>query len=261
MRFDVNCSILFTELPLVRRAAAAKAAGFSGVECWWPWETVAPTDDEADAFVRAVADAGVELVSLNFHAGDMAAGERGIVSHPARTAEYRENVAAAVEIARRTGCRRLNAPYGLRVPGVDAAEQDAVAVENLAFAAEAAAKADAVVLVEAINSVDIPGFPVDTSAKAAAVAAQVGAPNIGLLADLYHLAKMGEDVADVLSRYRGAIRHVQVADPPGRGAPGTGTLDFDPAFRQLAEQSYDGWVGLEYLPTDPADSSTSFGWL
>jgi hydroxypyruvate isomerase len=222
---------------------------------------MAPSDAEADAFVRAVADAGVELISLNFHTGDMAAGERGIVSYPARTADFRENVAAVVEIAARTGCRRLNAPYGLRVPGVDAAEQEAVAVENLAFAADAAAKADAAVLVEAINSVDIPGFPVDTSDRAAAVVAQVDAPNIGLLADLYHLAKMGEDVADVLSRHRGAIWHVQVADPPGRGAPGTGTLDFEPAFRQLAEQGYDGWVGLEYRPADPADSASSFGWL
>jgi hydroxypyruvate isomerase len=90
---------------------------------------------------------------------------------------------------------------------------------------------------------------------------KTGAPNVGLLADLYHLAKMGEDVADVLSRRRESILHVQVADPPGRGAPGTGTLGFEPLFRQLAGQGYDGWVGLEYVPSDPADSSTSFGWL
>src|SRR6201992_3072903 len=141
LRFDVNCSILFTELPVFQRADAARAAGFGGggfwgpgggmgapggVEFGWPWEAMVPSDGEADAFVRSVKDAGVELVSLNFHTGDMAAGERGIVSHPARVAQFRENVAAAVELAGRTGCRRLNAPYGLRVPGVDAAEQDAV---------------------------------------------------------------------------------------------------------------------------------------
>jgi len=261
LRFDVNCSILFTELPLVRRACAAKAAGFGGVEFWWPWQAVAPSDAEADAFVRSVDDAGVELVSLNFHTGDMAAGERGIVSHPARAAEFRENVAAAVELAGRMRCTRLNAPYGLRVPGTDAAEQDAVAVENLAFAARAAGRAGASVLVEAINSVDIPGFPVDSSDKAIAVIEKVGAPNIGFLADLYHLAKMGEDVADVLSRYRESIAHVQVADPPGRGAPGTGTLDFEPLLRQLAGQGYGGWVGLEYVPAAPGGSASSFGWL
>jgi hydroxypyruvate isomerase len=222
---------------------------------------MAPSDAEADAFVGSIGDAGVELVSLNFHTGDMAAGERGIVSNPARVDAFRENVAAAVEIARRAGCTRLNAPYGLRVPGVDVAEQDAVAIENLAFAAAAAGKAGASVLVEAINSVDIPGFPVDSSGKALEVITKVGAPNAGLLADLYHLAKMGEDVADVLSRHRDSILHVQVADPPDRGAPGTGTLDFEPLFRQLAEQGYDGWVGLEYTPADPADSAASFGWL
>jgi hydroxypyruvate isomerase len=261
LRFDVNCSILFTELPLAERAAAAKAAGFGGVEFWWPWEAVAPSDAEADAFVTSIADAGVELVSLNFHTGDMAAGERGIVSHQGRAAEFRENVAAAVEIAGRTGCTRLNAPYGLRVPGIGAADQDAVAIENLAFAARAAARAGASVLVEMINSVDIPGFPVDTSGKAFSVIEQVDAPNVGFLADLYHLAKMGEDVAGVLSGHRESILHVQAADLPERSAPGTGTLDFEPLFRQLAEQGYDGWAGLEYLPSDPADSATSFGWL
>jgi hydroxypyruvate isomerase len=256
----VNCSILFTELPVLQRASAARAAGFSGVEFWWPWETMVPCDVEADAFVGSIADAGVELVSLNFHTGDMAAGERGIVSNPSRVHDFRENVAAAVEIARRTGCTRLNAPYGLRVPGVDVAEQDAVAIENLAFAASAAGKVGASVLIEPINSVDIPGFPVDTSGKALEVIAKVGAPNAGLLADLYHLAKMGEDVADVLSRHRDSILHVQVADPPDRGAPGTGTLDFEPLFRQLADQGYDGWVGLEYVPADSADSASSFAW-
>jgi hydroxypyruvate isomerase len=261
LRFDVNCSILFTELPLARRAAAAKAAGFGGVEFWWPWKAVVPSDAEVDAFVCSVADAGVELVSLNFHTGDMARGERGIVSHPARVAEFRENVAAAVEIAGRTGCRRLNAPYGLRVPGADAAEQGAVAIENLRFAAQAASGVGASVLVEPINSVDIPGFPVDTSGKALGVIGKTGAPNVGLLADLYHLAKMGEDVTDVLSRHRDSILHVQVADPPGRGEPGTGTLDFGPLFRQLAGQGYDGWIGLEYVPADPADSAASFGWI
>ena len=261
LRFDVNCSILFTELPMLQRAGAAKAAGFHGVEFWWPWEAMAPSDGEADAFVGSVKEAGVELVSLNFHTGDMAAGERGIVSHPARVGEFRENVAAAVEIAARTGCTLLNAPYGLRAPGVEAAEQDAVAIENLAFAAEAAGKAGVSVLVESINSVDIPGFPVDTSGKALEVITQVGAQNIGFLADLYHLAKMGEDVADVLGRYRESILHVQVADSPGRGAPGTGTVDFEPLFARLAAGEYDGWVGLEYLPPDGGDSSASFCWL
>jgi len=261
LRFDVNCSILFTELPLLARPAAARAAGFDAVEFWWPFEEMVPSDADADAFVAALADAGVELVSLNFHTGDMAAGERGLVSIPSATAAFRENIGACAEIARRTGCRRLNAAYGNRLEGVDPAEQDEVAIENLALAAQAAAAVGASVLLEAINSVDVPGFPVDSSAAAIAVIDKVPAANVAFLADLYHLAKMGEDVPHVLSAYRDRIGHVQIADPPGRGAPGTGTLDFEPLFAQLAAQGYAGSVGLEYFPVDPADSSTSFGWL
>lgn len=259
--FDVNCSILFTELPVTARASAAAACGFGGVEFWWPWPEAVPSATEADAFVESILDAGVQLVALNFHAGNLAGGERGILSHPGRSAEFRRNIPACVEIARRTGCTRLNAPYGQRLAGLDHDTQDAVAIANLRLAAEAAGNVGASVLVEAINSVDTPGFPVDTSARAMAVIRAVGAPNVGFLADLYHLAKMGENVADTLHRYREAIAHVQVADPPGRGAPGTGTLDFEPLFAQLAADSYDGWVGLEYLPSDPADSAGSFGWL
>jgi hydroxypyruvate isomerase len=261
LRFDVNCSILFTGLPLPERPAAAKAAGFDAVEFWWPFEEYVPTERDADAFVNAVGDAGTELASLNFHTGDMAAGERGILSDPGRVKEFRENVGAVTEIARRAGCTRLNAPYGNRLPHVSPAEQDAVAAGNLAFAAEAAAEIGATVLVEAINSVDVPAFPVDTSDKAAAVISGVPAGNVAFLADLYHLAKMGEDLPAVLRRHRDLIAHVQVADPPGRGAPGTGTLDFEPLFAQLAAQGYAGRVGLEYLPAGPGDSAASFGWL
>jgi hydroxypyruvate isomerase len=261
LRFDVNCSILFTELPLLDRPAAARAAGFDAVEFWWPFEEMVPSGADTDAFVAAIADAGVELVSLNFHAGDMASGERGLVSVPSAAGAFRQNIGACVEIARRTGCRRLNAPYGNRIDGADPAEQDAVAIENLTLAAEAAAAVGASVLVEAINSVDVPAFPVDSSDAAIAVIGKVPADNVSFLADLYHLAMMGEDVPRALSSQRDRIAHVQVADPPGRGAPGTGTLDFESLFAQLAGQGYAGSVGLEYFPIDPDDSSTSFSWL
>jgi len=151
---------------VLARPTAARAAGFDAVEFRWPFEERVPSDTEADAFVAAIADAGVELVSLNFHAGDMAAEERGLVSVPAATGAFRQNIGACVEIARRTGCRRLNAAYGNRLDGVDPAEQDAVAIENLTLAAAAAAAIGASVPVEAINSVDAPTFPVDSSEAA-----------------------------------------------------------------------------------------------
>jgi hydroxypyruvate isomerase len=261
LRFDVNCSILFTELPLLWRPAAAKAAGFDAVEFWWPWTEMAPADKDADSFVAAIEDAGVRLVSLNFHAGDMAAGDRGLVSIPSAAAAFRENVTACAEIAGRTGCRLLNAPYGNRVDGVDPAWQDEVAIENLMIAASAAAPAGATVLVEAINSVDIPRFPIDSSDAAIALIGKIPADNVAFLADLYHLATMGEDLPAKLAEYGDRIGHVQIADSPGRGMPGTGMLDFEPLLEQLAAQGYAGSVGLEYIPLDQADSSTSFGWL
>jgi hydroxypyruvate isomerase len=261
LRFDVNCSILFTELPLLRRPAAAKAAGFDAVEFWWPFEDMVPSDTDADSFVAALGDAGVRLVSLNFHAGDMAAGDRGLVSIPSAAAAFRQNIAACVEIAERTGCRLLNAPYGNRVDGVDPARQDEVAIGNLTIAASAAAAAGATVLVETINSVDVPRFPIDSSDAAIAVIGKIPAGNVAFLADLYHLATMGEDLTVKLAEYGDQIGHVQIADPPGRGMPGTGTLDFEPLLAQLAAQGYRGSVGLEYYPLEAADSSTSFGWL
>ena len=110
LRFDVNCSIPLPNCRWLCGRRPRKAAGFDGVEFWWPWAGMVPTGAEADAFVGSIGDAGVELVSLNFHAGDMAAGERGILSHPARAGEFREHIAACVEIAERAGCIRLNAP-------------------------------------------------------------------------------------------------------------------------------------------------------
>jgi hydroxypyruvate isomerase len=274
VRFDVNCSILFTELPLLERPAAAKAAGFDGVEFWWPWdERPVPTDKEADAFIAAIGDAGVELVSLNFLTGDMAAGERGLLSVPRASGAFRRNIEACTELAARAGCTLLNAPYGNRLDPADArltAEQDDLAIENLTLASQAAAAASpvATILIEPINSVDVPRYPVDTPARALALIdrwekAQVAghAANLALLADLYHLAMMGEDLSATLARHGGKIGHVQVADVPGRGAPGTGTMDFEPLFAQLAGQGYAGHVGLEYVPGDPADSPASLAWL
>jgi hydroxypyruvate isomerase len=265
LRFDVNCSILFTELPLLQRPAAAKAAGFDAVEFWWPWDDPVPADTEADAFLAALRDAGTELASLNFITGDIAAGERGLLSIPAASQRFRANIPACAELAAQAGCTRLNAPYGNRIDPADpklTAGQDELARENLELAAQAAAKAGVRVLIEPINSVDVPLYPIDTSAKAIALIESIGISNLEMLADMYHLATMSENLSDTLARYAARIGHVQVADAPGRGAPGTGTIDFEPLFAQLAAQGYAGRVGLEYIPNVPCNSAaSSFGWL
>jgi hydroxypyruvate isomerase len=259
--YDVNCSILFTELPLLERPAAARAAGFGAIELWWPFADPVPGDREVEALVRAVEDAGVRLAGLNFAAGDLAGGDRGLLSWPDRAAEFRDNVEATVGIGERLGCRAFNALYGNRVEGADPAAQDELATEQLALAGRAAARVGGTVVLEPLSGA--PRYPLRTAADAVAVldrvAAAAGVANLGLLADLYHLASNGDDLGRVTDEHAGRVAHVQIADVPGRGAPGTGTLDLDRHLGRLAAAGYRGWVGLEYVPDGP--SADSFGWL
>ncbi|UFS97626.1 hydroxypyruvate isomerase family protein [Nocardia huaxiensis] len=244
-KFDVNCSILFTDLPLLERAGAAKAAGFDGVEFWWPFgDNPVPGDKEIDAFVRSIEDAGVELVGLNFI--DLIPAGRGLVSIPGEENRFRDNIDVAVGIAERTGCRALNALYGNRIDGVEPEKQDALALENLGLAARAAQRIGATVLLEALNSIESPQYPIDSSEHAIRIIEQVGEPNVRFLCDLYHLARMGENLTSVIDTWAGYLGHVQIADSPGRGRPGSGDLDFEELFAALDAAGYEGWIGLEY---------------
>jgi hydroxypyruvate isomerase len=257
LRHTVNCSLLFTELPLLERPAAARQAGFGAVEFWWPFVEAVPPDRQVDAFVTAITDAGVQLTGLNFFAGDMPGGDRGLVSWPKRAGEFRDNVEVTVGIGSRLGTQGFNALYGNRLEDVPAASQDEVAVENLAFAARAARRIGATVLVEPVSGA--PRYPLLTAGDALAVIDQVGEPDIGLLADLYHLAVNGDDVERVIAEHTSRIAHVQIADAPGRGEPGSGTLPLDQQLTALEAQGYAGWVGLEYKPSTSTDEC--FGWL
>ena len=247
LRYEVNCSILFTELPLLERPAAAKQAGFDAVEFWWPFAEAVPSDADVDAFVAAVEDAGVQLVGLNFFAGDMPGGDRGLVSWPKRSGEFRDNIDVTVGIGERLGCRAFNALYGNRVDGHSAAEQDELAVENLGLAAAAAARIQGTVLVEPVSGAE--RYPLRTAAEVLAVVDRVQAANIGLLADLYHLAVNGDDVDRVIAEHTDRVAHVQIADAPGRNEPGTGTLPLETQLTALEANGYTGWVGLEYKPS------------
>jgi len=262
-RYDVNLSILFTELPLLERPAAAAAAGFDAVELWWPFADPVPPDRDVDALVGALTDAGTRLVGLNFDAGDMAGGDRGLLSIPAWSARFHDNVDVALGIAERTGCQALNALYGNRVETATPQEQDELGIENLARAARAASRTGAVVLVEALNSYESPRYPLLSAADAIGVTERVqaaaGVDNVRFLCDLYHLGRMGEDLDKVITTCTDRIAHVQIADIPGRNQPGTGQLNFDHLLGLLADAGYTGYVGLEYKPTGA--SADSFDWL
>ena len=195
---------------------------------------------------------------LNFFAGDMPGGDRGLVSWPARSTEFRDNIDVTVGIGERLGCRAFNALYGNRTDDTTPDEQDALAAENLALAARAAQRIGGTVLVEPVSGA--PRYPLLTAADALAAIDRAGERrNIALLLDVYHLAVNGDDVDAAIEAAAGRIGHVQIADAPGRNEPGTGKLDIDRYLDRIAATGYDGWVGLEYKPT--AASADAFDWL
>lgn len=257
--YTVNCSILFTDLPVLDRPGAARAAGFEAVEFWWPFIEATPPEPDVKAFVRAIEQAGVQLSGLNFFAGYMAGGDRGILSDPALTTEFRDNVQVAIGIADSLGTRAFNALYGNRIDGIAPEVQDEVATKNLAYAAQAAERIGATVLIEPVSGA--PRYPLETAADAVRVIERVhaesGATNLRLLADVYHLYVNNDDVtAALLSNYE-RIGHVQVADAPGRGEPGTGEVPLGDYLAILLGRDYSGYIGLEYKPSRP----DTFDWL
>lgn len=262
--YTVNLSILFSELPLLERPAAAAAAGFTAAELWWPFGTeAAPSDGELDALRKAFDDAGVRLTGLNF-LDDLTVGAKGTVSLPAERDRFRSNIPVATALARSLGAGALNALYGNRVAGVPAAEQDALALENLTLAARAAHSIGAILLIEALNRVDAPDYPLHTAKAAVEVVDRVneatGLGNAKFLCDFYHLAVNGEDLAAVVADHADRIGHVQIADNPGRNEPGTGGLDFEDLLGRLTAAGYRGRIGLEYKPSTGV-SADSFAWL
>ncbi|MFJ4282374.1 TIM barrel protein [Streptomyces massasporeus] len=265
-RFNVNLSILFTELPLLERPAAAAAAGFTAVELWWPWvDSPVPEQAELDALKRAIEEAGVQLTGLNFYAGQLPGPDRGALSIPGEESErFRANIDVAAGFADSLGCKALNALYGNRVEVVDPAEQDALALENLILAARAADRIGAVLLIEALNRPESPLYPLVSAPAAVTVVDRVneatGLDNARFLMDLYHLSMNGEDLPAVIEEFTAKTGHVQIADNPGRGAPGTGSLPLEDLLDQLKKAGYDGWVGLEYKPGD-RPSAEAFDWL
>lgn len=253
MIFELNVSILFTELPYLDRFAAARAAGFEAVESWWP------TGEDPDRVVEAVRESDLRLVGLNFDGGDMAAGDRGLVSDPDRAAQFRENVPIALDIAARLGCTRLNALLGTERPGLERSRQLALAAENVRWAAEQGEPQGATVLVEPVNRKENGPYLLDTTDRVAAFLVELGRPNVRMLFDCYHAQRGEGDVANALERHFGLIGHVQIADSPHRNEPGSGEINYRYLLGVLRRLGYDGYVGLEYKPRGGTEES--LGWL
>jgi hydroxypyruvate isomerase len=255
MRFSANVSILFKEFPLLERFGQAAAAGFAAVEFWWHGH-------EADlgAVESAVGDAGLDVALFNFDAGDMAAGDRGLVSDPDRQHLFRENVPVALDLARALGCERMNVLVGHEIPGMDREEQLALARENVRFAAEKAEEADVSVMVEAVNTFENGPYLLYTTEQAVEFVERVGRENVRIQHDFYHMQRMEGNLVANLREHFDHIGHVQIADSPGRGEPGTGEIHYPFVLRELEKLGYDGYVGLEYNPTTET-TEESLGWL
>jgi hydroxypyruvate isomerase len=254
LRFDANVSLLFREVPFLERFERAARAGFAAVEFWWP------SGEDLGAVESAIRDSRLEVVLFNFDAGDMAAGDRGLLSDPVRQAAFRDNVPGALELAQRVGCSQLNALAGLRLPGRELEEQLSLATENLRWAARQAAAVGAKVLVEAVNTFDNGPYLVTRTAEAAALIDRVGESNVALQYDAYHMQRMEGNLSATIREYRDRIAHVQIADSPGRGEPGTGEINFAYLFGVLEEIGYRGHVGLEYIPTT-STTEDSLSWM
>jgi hydroxypyruvate isomerase len=250
MRFAANVSILFKEAPFLERFGRAAAAGLSAVEFWWPPEPL----DEVEAAIR---EAGLEVALFNFYAGDMPAGDRGLPSDPDRQHEFRENVPVALELAQRLGVRRLNALVGLDKG--DRAGQLNLAAENIAWAADEAAQIGAEVLIEAVNTFENGPYLVPTTKDALALVQTIDRPNVRLQYDAYHMQRMEGNLVATITEHIDRIAHIQVADSPGRGEPGTGEINYRFVLDAIESLGYEGWIGLEYNPTTTTEESLS--WL
>lgn len=254
MRFCANVSILFKEVPLLERFDRAREAGFSAVEFWWP------SGEALSEVERAVKDAGLEVALFNFDAGDMPGGDRGLLSNPDRIEQFRENVPVALELAGRLGCGKLNALVGHRLEGMGREEQMDLVRENVAWAAEKAAGQGAEVMIEAVNTFENGPYLLYTTEEAAAFVESVGRWNVKIQYDVYHMQRMEGNLVETMRKHIGRIGHVQVADSPGRGEPGTGEIHYPYVFAELEGLGYDGHVGLEYNPTTET-TKESLGWL
>jgi hydroxypyruvate isomerase len=249
--------MLWPERPFLDRFEAAARAGFKAVEFLFPYEH--PSEVIAERLRRH----GLQLVLHNLPPGDWAAGERGLACIPGREAEFRDGVALAARYARVLGTPRWHCMAGIRPPGVPEDEARATWIANLRHAAAEARKLGIVVLVEPINTYDMPGYFVSRPRQAVALIDAVGADHVLLQYDIYHAQRMEGELANTLAALLPRIGHLQLADTPGRHEPGTGEINYRFLFEHIDRLGYSGWIGCEYRPLDETAGGTDRGldWL
>lgn len=252
-RFAANLTLLFTEVPFLERFERAAKAGFAAVEFQFPYAF------DPGEIQQQLEQHQLTLVVHNLPAGDWEAGERGIACHPGRESEFRAGVAQALRYAQIFGVTQLNCLVGKTLPGVAPAAQHQTLLANLRYAAAELHRAGLRLLIEPINTFDVPGFYVNRSDQALSLLDEVGAENIWLQYDLYHAQRMQGELAATLQQHISRIGHIQLADNPGRHEPGSGEINFPFLFAHLDRLGYPGWVGCEYLPATTTEAG--LGWI
>ena len=252
-QFAANLTMLFTEEPFIDRFEAAAKAGFKAVEFLFPYAHT------AQQIRNAALEADVRIVLHNLPAGDWDAGERGIACLPDRVAEFREGVARAIEYARQLGVTQLNCLAGKVPAGADPAALRATFVDNLRYAAAQLAPHGIRLLIEPINTFDIPGFYLHGTQQALDIIDEVGSDNLFLQYDIYHMQRMEGELAATMQKHLPRIGHIQLADNPGRNEPGTGEINYAFLFQHLDRIGYTGHIGCEYKPK--TTTTAGLGWL
>lgn len=252
-RFAANLSMLYNEHGFIDRFAAAAKSGFKGVEYLFPYGY--PKEQLAET----LAEHGLVQVLHNLPAGEWAAGERGIACLPDRVHEFRDGVGSAIEYATALGCKQVNCLAGIAPAGAHPDALAATFVDNLKFAAARLADAGIRLLIEPVNTRDIPGFFLAGTEQALAIIAAVGSTNLWLQYDVYHMQIMEGDLARTIEANLPRIAHLQIADNPGRNEPGTGEINYPFLFDWIDRIGYDGWIGCEYKPK--ARTADGLDWI
>ncbi|MEY4318110.1 MAG: hydroxypyruvate isomerase [Pseudomonadota bacterium] len=251
--FSANLSMLFTEVPFLDRFELAAQAGFQAVEFLFPY------DHPAQDIRQRLDDNGLQLVLHNLPAGNWDHGERGIACHPDRTAEFRSGVTRAIDYAQALGVKQLNCLVGKAPTHLADVVLHTTLVDNLRFAAKTLKDANLRLLIEPINTFDIPHFYIHTTAQALRLIDEVKADNLFLQYDIYHAQRMEGELANTLEKNLHRIAHIQLADNPGRHEPGSGEINYDFLLPYIDRIGYTGWIGCEYKPA--SQTQAGLAWL
>lgn len=251
-KFAANLTMMFNEVKFLDRFKEASRTGFDAVEFLFPY------DHPKELIAEILLSNRLKTVLFNFPAGDWESGERGLACMPIRVGEFQDGVGMAIEYANTIGCGQLNCLSGIIPPGIDIVEAHETFVSNLRFAARHLSENNIKMLIEPINTKDIPGMFLTSTRQALSIIEEVGSDNLGLQYDVYHMQIMEGDIVETITSNKELIKHIQIADNPGRNEPGTGEINYEFVLGSIDRIGYEGWIGCEYKPSTTTKAGLSW---